>query len=159
VGHWIEMGWVWLGHCVLGTELMTNILANPLEPYTIYGTGAVLIILVVRPMVKRLKNNIFAIFLVGALVCAILEYLSSVALVWRYGYNPYWWYIDEPFNLGGHICLRNSLLFGVLATLFLKLVYPFTEKLLKRGNQVVINIVLVVLAGMFVIYNVVSGGF
>ena len=152
IGHFIEMGWAWLCHLVLGTELMTNILANAFEPYTIYGAGVVLVILIVRPLVKKFNHNIFATFAIATLVCAALECISSIILVWRYGYNPYWWYADRAFNLGGHICLSNALLFGLLATTFLRLIYPQTEKILQRKNQVIINIVLAILIAMFAIY-------
>jgi uncharacterized membrane protein len=154
IGHFIEMGWAWFRHLFLGSELMTNVLAKPYEPYTIYGSGAVLTILIVRPLAKKFKDNIFATFVIATLVCSVLEYISSVVMVWIYGYNPYWWYADQPFNLGGHIWLGNCLLFGLLATFFLKVIYPLTEKLLRRGNQIVINIVLVILTVMFVIYNI-----
>ncbi|MCL1839451.1 putative ABC transporter permease [Candidatus Saccharibacteria bacterium] len=152
VGHFIEMAWAWLAHVVLGRELMTNILHNPLEPYTIYGMGAVLVILIVKPLVKKLNHHIVATFVVATLVCAVLECVSSMILVWRHGYNPYWWYVDQPFNFYGHICLINSLLFGLLATVFLRAIYPLTEKLLRRSNQVVLNIVLLVLLAMFAVY-------
>ena len=152
VGHFIEMGWAWLSHYVLGEKLMTNILHNPLEPYTIYGGGAVLIILVVRPLVKKFKNNLIATFLIATLACAVLECVSSIFLVLRYGHNPYWWYVDKPFNLGGHICLQNSLAFGVLATVFLRVIYPWTEKFLQRGNRIVTNGILLILVMLFGVY-------
>ena len=154
VGHFIEMGWAWFCHLVLGEDLKTNILALPYEPYTIYGTGAVLMILLVRPVVRKIKDNLLVTFLVATVVCAILEYVTSVVLVWQYGRNPFWWYEDRAFNMGGHICLENSILFGLLATVFLKLIYPLTEKLLRRGKQVVINVVLVGLMVAFVAYYV-----
>ncbi|MDR3298178.1 MAG: putative ABC transporter permease [Candidatus Nomurabacteria bacterium] len=152
IGHFIEMGWNLLCHWVLGEPIATNILANALEPYTIYGTGAILCILVVRPLVKKFDHNIFATFLISTIVCAALECLSSVILVWRYGYNPYWWYADRTFNLGGHICLSNIILFGILATAFLKVFYPAIEKLLKKGNQRIINLLLIVLVILFSFY-------
>jgi len=155
-GHFVEMGWTWFAHLVFGRELNTNILANAFEPYPIYGTGAVLIILVVRPLVKKFKRNIVMTFVVATLACAVLECLSSILLVWQYGHNPYWWYADQPLNFYGHICLTNSLLFGLLATVFLRVIYPLTQKILRRGNQMVINIVLVVLAGMFAAYHLIA---
>lgn len=153
VGHFIEMGWVWVAHWVFGFELKMNILAHPLEPYPIYGTGVVLVILVVRPLVKRINHHILITYGIATLACAVLEYISSRMLVWQYGHNPYWWYADRPFNLGGHICLENSLLFGLLATVFLRVVFPWMEKLFRRVNQAVINGLLVMLLMMFGIYQ------
>lgn len=158
IGHFIEMAWAWIAHLVTGRELMTNILANPFEPYTIYGLGAVLCVVIGRPILRRFNHHIVATFLVTTLICAALEYVSSVILAWRYGSNPYWDYSDRPFNLGGHICLTNSLLFGLIATLFLKLIYPQTEKFLWRGNQILINSMLVVLIGLFIGYYACGAG-
>jgi len=154
IGHFIEMGWAWVNYNLLGGELLTNILHNPFEPYTIYGAGAVVIILVVRPLVKKFDHNILATFLIATLACAVLECVSSMFLVWRYGHNPYWWYADKLLNFGGHICLQNSLAFGVLATVFLRVIYPWTEKLLRRGNQIAINVALAILIVMIGSYYI-----
>lgn len=152
VGHYIEMAWTWAGHLILKTDLAHNILANPFEPYTIYGAGAVLCILLVEPIAKKFKDNIFATFAAGTIICGGLELVSSIVLTMRYGHNPYWNYDDRMFNLGGHICLGNCLAFGLLATVFLRLIYTPMEKILKKGNQIVINVMLAVLALMLVIY-------
>ena len=154
VGHLVEMIWAWFLHIALGRELMMNILSNPLEPYTIYGLGAVLCVVIGRPILKYFNHHIVATYIVTTAICAVLEYVSSVILVWRYGMNPYWDYSDRPFNLGGHICLTNSLLFGLIATLFLKLIYPRMENFLWRGNQIFINSLLLVLVMMCGIYYV-----
>lgn len=131
-GHYIEMAWTALGNLVLGIPLATNILANPLEPYVIYGTGAILCILIVYPLSRKLNHNIFATFIVATLVCSALELISSVVMTMQYGYNPYWNYLDRPFNLGGHICLTNCLLFGVMATAFTRLIYEPFDRLLRK---------------------------
>jgi len=74
-------------------------------------------------------------------------------MVRMWGYNPYWWYIDRPFNLGGHIWLGNALLFGLLAMVFVKGIYPLTERFL-RWKQWVVNILLVLLVALFCLYYV-----
>lgn len=153
IGHFIEMAWTSLGSLILGTRLHENILANPFEPYTIYGAGAVLCILVVRPLVKKFNHNIIATYLIATLICGALELVSSLILTLRYGYNPYWGYAGRFMNLGGHICLGNCLLFGLLATTFLRLIYPYSEKLLRNKKaQLAINIILALMIIMFAIY-------
>lgn len=152
VGHYVEMAWVLLVNCTLGVEMVQGILANPLEPYTIYGVGAVLIILLVKPLAQRFKHGLPVTFIIATLACALLELISSIILTVRYGHNPYWDYHDRMFNLGGHICLGNALLFGLLATVFLRFIHPFAEKVFRRGNQMAINVALLVLVVMFVVY-------
>jgi uncharacterized membrane protein len=146
------MAWTLLGHLILKTDVSNNILANPFEPYTIYGAGTVLAILLVKPLAQKFKHKLVATFGIATLACALLEYFSSVILVARYGYNPYWNYSDKIFNLSGHICLENALAFGILATLFLRFIYPLMEKILKKGNQIIINLFLLVLVIICAIY-------
>jgi uncharacterized membrane protein len=152
IGHYIEMAWCTTVALISGSDLPYNILSNPLEPYTIYGAGVILCILLVQPIAKRFNNNIFATFLSGTLILAALEYFSSVILTLRHGHNPYWNYSNTPFNLGGHITLVNSLLFGLLATIFLHFIYPITERTLRKTNQTIINIFLLILLVLFASY-------
>jgi len=160
IGHFIEMGWTLANHFIIGKDLSYNILANPLEPYTIYGAGAVLLILIIPPLLKKieksLKNvrgkkflSVGIVFVLTTLLCAVLEYLSSIVLFWRYGYNPYWCYIDRSFNLGGHIWLGNVLLFGLIATFFIKTLMPLCDKLLVRAKPIFLHLALVLFIAIF----------
>lgn len=52
------------------------------------------------------------VFIVGAVLCTILEYL--VGFILDKIYKQKWWdYSNEPFNIGGYVCLRFSLLWGL----------------------------------------------
>lgn len=91
-------------------------LIGPICP--IYGTGALLISLILAP-----TENWFAIFCVAVVGGSILEYTVSV-LMERLFRVRWWDYNDKPFNLNGRICLESSLLFGVAGILIVKIATP-----------------------------------
>ncbi len=139
----------------------TAILRNPFEPYTIYGTAVVILIILtdgVLEVVERkwaLKwkawQKLLARFLFCTLVCAIVEYSASAYMTRFWGANPYWNYSSVPFNLNGHICLMNTLGFGVIATVF-TIVFPRLDKLVRKVPSKVMNTILLILIIMFGLY-------
>lgn len=77
-------------------------------PYCpIYGFGAVLMIL----YLTQYRDNILTVFILGAVTCSVLEYLTSYFM--ELLFKTRWWdYSNHKFNLNGRICGQNSLLFG-----------------------------------------------
>lgn len=91
-------------------------LVGPICP--IYGTGALLISLILAP-----SENWFAIFCVAVVGGSILEY--TVSVIMERLFRVRWWdYSEKPFNLNGRICLESSLLFGIAGILIVKFVTP-----------------------------------
>lgn len=91
-------------------------LVGPICP--IYGTGALLISLILAP-----AENWVAIFCVAVVGASLLEYTVSVLM--EHLFRVRWWdYSNKPFNLNGRICLESSLLFGVAGILIVKIVTP-----------------------------------
>lgn len=97
----------------------------------IYGFGAVMIILG-----SKLANGIFeqglTFYVIGILfsvvLTTILEYVTGAAL--EKFFNRKWWdYSDNILNLHGYICLKYSLLWGLLAFLMLQLIHPVILKI------------------------------
>jgi uncharacterized membrane protein len=72
------------------------------------------------------------VFIVVALVSAVLEYFTSWAL--EAMFHARWWdYSDMPLNLNGRICLPASMLFGLMGLLVVYVLYDVT---LNVTNQV-----------------------
>lgn len=84
-------------------------LIGPICP--IYGTGALLITFCLSPL-----HNPIVIFFASVLICATLEYSTSVIME-RLFHVRWWDYSDRPFNLNGRICLEALIVFGIGGTL------------------------------------------
>jgi uncharacterized membrane protein len=155
VGHWLEMAVAVVGKWWLGKEFAYGIMDNWTEPYTIYGLGAVMCILVVTVLPKKITRNLPLQYAINVLVCAVVEYVSALIIIWRFGENIFWNYDERFMNLNGQICLGNSLLFGLAATVFMEVVYPFLEKCLQKINPRVINVLLGLIVAVFAYFTII----
>lgn len=90
---------------------------------SIYGLGAVLMIL---PLQKYKKNN-YTLFFAGFFIGSIIEYMVSLAgeLI----FHIKWWdYSDQMFNINGRICVLFSLFWGLLAIYLMSDINPRIDK-------------------------------
>ena len=108
----------WCGemiYCSIGQRKLCEkrgFLNGPLCP--IYGHGALLVLAVLS---GRWESPV-ATFLVGMVLTSAVEYVTSYVM--EKLFHMRWWdYSRRRFNLGGRVCLLNSLLFG-LACLVLR---------------------------------------
>ena len=132
LGHYLEIIWSWLNHLAFSTNLWLPSTPTfiPLAPP--YGMGVVAAILLTWPFIKRHEFNPVQSFVLNVFISALVEYLSAIFLVFVDGYNKFWNYSNQPFNLNGYICLENSLLFGLGATVFLYYIYPIYKKFIDK---------------------------
>lgn len=94
-------------------------------PYCpIYGTGAVLVILILGGVSDPLR-----LFLLGAgLTCAV-EYLTSWGMETLF--HARWWDYSKRFcNLNGRVCLLGAAVFGLFSVLLIKGIHPFVSGVL-----------------------------
>ena len=90
---------------------------------SIYGLGAVLMIL---PLQKYKKNN-YTLFFAGFFIGSIIEYM--VSLIGELIFHIKWWdYSDQMFNINGRICVLFSLFWGLLAIYLMSDIYPRIDK-------------------------------
>ncbi len=95
----------------------------------IYAYGAILIILVCH----KLKKQPILVFLASTIVCGVLEFLTGLVLdkifsLRLWDYNTEIWNFG---NIGGYICLRSVLFFG-LSGLFLQYaILPIIKKIMS----------------------------
>lgn len=74
-------------------------------------------------------SNPAAIFIVAAIVCSCLEFVTSWVL--EQIFHQRWWdYSNYPLNINGRISLLSTLFFGAAGLLLVKLVYPLTIKMI-----------------------------
>jgi len=132
LGHLLEYPWYMLTNLVMGWE-------RALPPFFVlaapYGLGAVVLLWVVVPIIKRFKIGILPIFLLSVVVTTVVEFLSALVPYLVRGYNPYWDYSGTFGNLFGWVCLPNSLIFGLMSIAFLYILFPLGEKVLGRIKE------------------------
>lgn len=120
------MGWIMeTCYATYKTRRFINrgFLAGPLCP--IYGFGAVIVVIILSP----LKNDAFLLFTGGAFLASVLEYITGYVL--EKAFNIRWWdYSSKPHNLQGRICLRFSVLWGILSVVLLNTLHPGVQSLL-----------------------------
>lgn len=128
IGHYLELFWKFLVHLQNWRPIMSTIM--PLAPP--YGLGVVAVILFIKPLIKKYNLNPLIVFGMCIAVSNIVEYFCASILVLLVGYNKFWNYSYEPFNIKGFVCLKNGITFGILATLFLYFVYPYCNKFFQK---------------------------
>ncbi|MGI6712524.1 MAG: putative ABC transporter permease [Bacillota bacterium] len=89
-------------------------------PYCpIYGFGLVIVI----STLTSLKDNLFLLFAGSMILTSALEVLTGFVL--KKVFHQTWWdYSDQPFNIGGYICLRFSLIWGIACVLVIYVIHP-----------------------------------
>lgn len=89
-------------------------------PYLpIYGYGALIVIYTL----SKYQNDLLALFIMSAVYCTVLEYLTSLVL--EKVFHLRWWdYSEKKFNINGRVCLTNSVLFGLGGLIIIKIINP-----------------------------------
>ena len=121
------IGWVYESTiCSIGQRKLINrgFLNGPYCP--IYGTGAVLVLLVLG----RIQNPVLLFFAGAALTCS-LEYLTSW-LMEKLFHARWWDYSKRKFNIGGRVCLIGAVVFGAFSVVLILVLHPWVKSLTDR---------------------------
>ena len=129
-------GWVFESTYVsLRTHKLTNrgFMKGPWLP--LYGSGAILVLLVTLPYADHPVGVYFA----GMIAATILEYITGVVMVKLFKVR-YWDYSYKKIQFQGHICLSSSLAWGGLSLLMVYVIHPPIVKFIAMWNENVVNI-------------------
>ncbi len=152
--------WIFIIGCVFGclVEVLNHfihygnfvsrsgLIYGPLNP--VYGFGVVIFVL----FLSKIKNPIL-IFIGGMLLGGGFEYVCSFVQEKVFG-TISWDYSHQLFNIGGRTSLKYMLIWGVLALIFMKFVYPILSNLIEK-IPVKIGRILTVILVVFVIFDAV----
>ena len=140
------LGWcVEVAYCGVenGNFVNRGFLNGPICP--IYGFGAVIVILCLTPI----KDNVLILFIGSAVLTSLLELATGFAL--DKIFHARWWdYSDKPFNLGGYICLKFSIYWGLVCIALMKGIHPAIFNLVKALPHFLGIIILVFLTAVFI---------
>ncbi len=129
---------------------------NFLPWINIYAYGAILIIFLTY---KRRKHPL-QVFLIGAIACGILELIGGI-LMDQFSDVRCWSYNEEILNfgnIGGFVCLRSVLFFGLSGLFLIYGILPFLIWLSNKMNDKVFMIISIIICVVFLIdeiYNLI----
>ncbi|HPL91825.1 MAG TPA: putative ABC transporter permease, partial [Treponemataceae bacterium] len=114
------IGWITeVVYCSVQERRLVNrgFLHGPLCP--VYGFGALLVVFLLEPF----SGSVLVLFLVGMALTTALEYITAWLL--ETAFSTRWWdYSDLPFNFRGRVCLLNSVLFGLMSLIGVRVLHP-----------------------------------
>lgn len=85
----------------------------------IYGFGVIIIVATLTP----LKENIILTYIGSVILISLLELITGWLL--EKSFHQKWWdYSDMPFNINGYICLKFSLMWGIVCLLIINIIHP-----------------------------------
>ena len=146
------LGWLCEStYCSIPAKKFINrgFLNGPFCP--VYGFGALLVIFLLSPY----EDSILALFLCGIVVTSALEYITGLLL--EKCFHTKWWdYSKRRFNLHGRVCLRNSVMFGVLSVLVMKLIHPPVKNLIDAVPASLLPVLSYSLLFYFVVDSIIT---
>lgn len=130
------IGWAYESTiCSIDEKKLINrgFLNGPLCP--VYGCGALVVVF----FLNNKTDDIFILFMSGAILTCIVEYITSYAL--EKLFHARWWdYSDKKFNLNGRICLLGAVVFGILTVLVIKFIHPFIYGIISDFSPITLYI-------------------
>ena len=130
-----------------GVFVNRGFLNGPVCP--IYGFGGVSVIL----FLANFGGNIAMIFLAGMFITSAIELVGGFVLE-KLFHTRWWDYSDQPFNIGGYVCLRFSLAWGVACILLMELLQPLVMGFIDLVPVEFGNIYLII-SGLYISTDVV----
>ena len=128
-------------------------LIGPLVP--IWGTGAILITLILRP-----EDSLFNLVISSAFIGTFLEYVVNYLM--EKLFKVRWWdYSQLPFNINGRVCLASSCIFGIGGLLVIKIINPFLFNIFAKVNPsvfciIIMFLMMLVLADFCISFNIIQ---
>ncbi len=133
---WDKLVWVFLISALLGDIIETfwcglvdgqwmnrsSVLYGPFS--FVWGLGAVVLTVALQGLAEKNDRYIFA---AGFVVGGAYEYLCSVFTELVFG-TVFWDYSDMPLNIGGRTNVLFCFFWGVLAVVWIKIIYPPMSK-------------------------------
>ena len=146
------LGWIMevILTCIKSKKFVNRgFLIGPYCP--IYGWGALLITILLR----KYTSDIVALFALGMILCAILEYFTSYLL--EKIFKARWWdYSTKKFNINGRICLNTMIPFGLLGVIMMRIINPTFLSIYNSISPKNINIIVIIILVIYLIDNIIS---
>ena len=119
----------------------------------VWGFGAVLLTIVLQRLAGKPDRQVF---LAGFLVGGAYEYLCSVFTEVVFG-TVFWDYSWMPLNLGGRVNMLYCVFWGLLAVIWVKMLYPPMDKAIEKIPPLVGKVLTWVIVFVMVCNGVLTG--
>lgn len=117
----------------VNSKFTSGILYGPWTP--IYGIGIVIVILISNYLFSHLHLSrwaeTFITFVIITLILTLLEWIGGI-LIEKIFHTVFWDYSKEAFSIGKYISLSKSLMWGVGSILFIYVLKPLLEGVIKH---------------------------
>lgn len=123
------IGWTWevsLHLITDGVFVNRGVLHGPWLP--IYGTGGVLILIILN----KLREKPILDFFATVILCGFVEYFTAYYLEITHGGQKWWDYSGYFLNLHGRICAEGLLVFGIGGMAIVYAAAPLLDNYLRR---------------------------
>lgn len=159
IGHWAEMLFckLILAGVFMGGYDPTNAMLwdQWLFPFSAEGTALAAIVVFLHPVALKLQKifgerswkAVALSFALNGLVCTSIDFGTGMVANQHY---ELWDYRDMPFNFMGQVCLQNSMVYTIAATLVVWLLYPAMDKGIRKLSRDAADGVFWSLAGIYV---------
>lgn len=140
------VGWIWEVslHLISDGEFVNRgVLHGPWLP--IYGTGSILILLLLNKFRKKPALEFFS----AIVVCGVVEYYTSYYLEITHNGQKWWDYTGYFLNINGRICAEGLLTFGLGGMLIVYILAPLLDNMLRRIPQ---KLIVALCAGLLIVY-------
>lgn len=127
-------GWVVevIYHAVVHGKIVNRgFLNGPVCPIYGMGVDGLLIVMHLIQPVDSANTSSLLVFVVGTLVCTLVELIVGWLLDVRY-HTRWWDYSKQPLNFHGYICLGFSLVWGLAVVMVFKIVHPWMQQQTDR---------------------------
>ena len=123
---------------------------NFLPWINIYAIGSIIIYF----LTYKHRKKPLRVFLTSFISCGVLEYISGLGMYLIGDGFRCWDYNSEILNfgnIGGFVCLRSVLFFGLSSLLLIYIIVPFCFYLAKKMNKKIFLIICIALCSIFLI--------
>lgn len=141
------IGWIWEVSLHLisdGVFVNRGTMHGPWLP--IYGTGGVLILIVL----KKLRENPAIEFIAAMTLCGCIEYYSAWNLARLHDGQKWWDYSGYFLNIHGRVCAEGLLVFGLGGLAIVYVLAPFLDNLLNKMNRKMLAAIAAILLIIYV---------
>ena len=101
----------------------------------VYGVGIVTIELLNKYFFSKIKNNkilkIIIEFVTLTLILSLIEHIGGTVLNYLFDIDM-WDYSREKIHFGKYVCLKNSLIWGLLGIAYIHIFKAFTDKIINQ---------------------------